>query len=163
RFHWLFFGNVGQRAAGAAGRPDASWLPQSTAIPSVAAAAASANGLPDMRAGYRALVGPAFRLENVSIFGSTPFLGGARRFGAVAAVAEVSPGFGWRIQTDQGNATALHPFDDARLILNMSVWESIEALRAFVYSTPAHLTVMKRRREWFERMEVYLALWWMPA
>ena len=45
----------------------------------------------------------------------------------------------------------------------MSVWESIEALRAFVYSTPAHLTVMKRRREWFDRMEVYLALWWVPA
>ena len=82
---------------------------------------------------------------------------------SVNAVADDSPGFVWRLQTDEGNATALHPFDDARLILNMSVWESIEALRAFVYSTPAHLTVMKRRREWFERMEVYLALWWMPA
>ena len=82
---------------------------------------------------------------------------------SVNAVADDSPGFVWRLQTDEGNATALHPFDDAGLILNMSVWESIEALRAFVYSTPAHLTVMKRRREWFERMEVYLALWWMPA
>jgi hypothetical protein len=82
---------------------------------------------------------------------------------SVNAVADDSPGFVWRLQTDDGNATALHPFDDAELILNMSVWESIEVLRAFVYSTPAHLTVMKRRREWFERMEVYLALWWVPA
>src|SRR2546430_1110855 len=77
---------------------------------------------------------------------------------SVNAVADDSPGFVWRLQTDEGNATALHPFDDAGLILNMSVWESIEALRAFVYSTPAHLTVMKRRREWFERTKVHAAV-----
>jgi hypothetical protein len=81
----------------------------------------------------------------------------------VNAVADQSPGFVWRLQTEEGNATALHVFDDDGLIVNMSMWESIEALRAFVYSTPAHLHVMKRRREWFERMDVYLALWWVPA
>jgi heme-degrading monooxygenase HmoA len=81
----------------------------------------------------------------------------------VNAVADESPGFVWRLQTEEGNATSLHVFDDDGLIVNMSVWESIEALRAFVYSTPAHLAVMKRRREWFERMDVYLALWWVPA
>jgi hypothetical protein len=81
----------------------------------------------------------------------------------VNAIADEGPGFVWRLQTEEGNATALHVFDDDGLIVNMSVWESIEALRAFVYSTPAHLEVMKRRREWFERMEVYLALWWVPA
>jgi hypothetical protein len=81
----------------------------------------------------------------------------------VNAVADQSPGFVWRLQTEEGNATALHVFDDDGLIVNMSVWESIEALRGFVYSTPAHLQVMRRRREWFERMEVYLALWWVPA
>lgn len=81
----------------------------------------------------------------------------------VNAVADQSPGFVWRLQADDGNATSLRVFDDDGLIVNMSVWESIEALRGFVYSTPAHLQVMRRRREWFERMEVYLALWWVPA
>ena len=82
---------------------------------------------------------------------------------SVNALADSAPGFVWRLQTEEGNATAVSVFDDDSLIVNMSVWESIEALRAFVYSTPAHLAVMKRRREWFERMETHLALWWIPA
>jgi Domain of unknown function (DUF3291) len=81
----------------------------------------------------------------------------------VNAVADSTPGFVWRLQAEEGNATSIPVFDDDALIVNMSVWESIEALRAFVYSTPAHLAVMRRRREWFERMEVHMALWWVPA
>jgi hypothetical protein len=81
----------------------------------------------------------------------------------VNALADSRPGFVWRLQTDAGNATALRPYDDDRIIVNMSVWESIEALRAFVYTT-MHAQVMRRRREWFERFATsYLALWWMPA
>jgi hypothetical protein len=82
---------------------------------------------------------------------------------SVNAVADSAPGFVWRLQTDEGNATAVRVLDDESLIVNMSVWESIEALRAFVYAKPAHLAVMRRRREWFERMETHLALWWVPA
>lgn len=82
---------------------------------------------------------------------------------SVNAVADGAPGFVWRLQTDEGNATSVRVLDDDSLIVNMSVWESIEALRSFVYSTPAHLAVMRRRREWFERMETHLALWWVPA
>ena len=52
--------------------------------------------------------------------------------------------------------------DDATIV-NLSVWESIEALRAFVYTDPEHLAVLRRRREWFGSMEAYLALWWIPA
>jgi hypothetical protein len=81
----------------------------------------------------------------------------------VNAVADSAPGFVWRLQTEEGNATGVPVFDDDSLIVNMSVWESIEALRAFVYTAPAHLAVMKRRREWFSRMETHLALWWIPA
>jgi hypothetical protein len=81
----------------------------------------------------------------------------------VNAVADSAAGFVWRLQAEDGNATSIPVFDDDSLIVNMSVWESIEALRAFVYSTPAHLAVMKRRREWFERMETHLALWWIPG
>jgi hypothetical protein len=85
------------------------------------------------------------------------------RLDPVNAVADATPGFVWRLQTDDGNATAVRAFDDDRLIVNMSLWESLEALRGFVYSNRAHLDVMRRRREWFERMEIYLVLWWVPA
>ena len=83
---------------------------------------------------------------------------------SVNAVADAAPGFVWRLQTDDGNATALRAFDDDRLMLNMSVWESLEDLRAFVYSSPAHLDVLRRRREWFEEMaELFVVLWWVEA
>jgi heme-degrading monooxygenase HmoA len=82
----------------------------------------------------------------------------------VNARADAAPGFVWRMQTEDGDATAVRGFDDDRLIVNMSVWESLEALRAFVYDDPEHLAVMRRRREWFARMgERFTALWWVPA
>ena len=81
----------------------------------------------------------------------------------VNAIADAAPGFVWRLQDSSGDATAIRAFDDERLIVNMSVWESIEALWAFVYDG-RHLEVMRRRREWFSRIaESYLALWWIPA
>jgi len=85
------------------------------------------------------------------------------RLDEINALADRTPGFVWRLQTEEGNATSLRPFDDERIALNMSVWESIEALRAYVYSS-AHAEVLRQRRDWFEKFErVYLALWWIPA
>jgi hypothetical protein len=81
----------------------------------------------------------------------------------INALADSSPGFVWRLQTAEGNATSLHSFDDPLIISNMSVWDSIEALRAFTY-TSAHTGIMSRRREWFERyVTAYMALWWIPS
>jgi Domain of unknown function (DUF3291) len=86
----------------------------------------------------------------------------------VNAVADAAPGFIWRLQTEDGNATSVRAFEwdqagSAGVIVNMSAWESVEALAAFVYSGP-HAAVLRRRREWFERMaEAYSALWWVPA
>jgi len=86
----------------------------------------------------------------------------------VNAVADEAPGFVWRLQTEDGNATAIRAFEDdaegadGGILINMSVWESVEALAAFVYGE-AHLAVLRGRREWFERMtDVYAALWWIP-
>ena len=62
----------------------------------------------------------------------------------VNAVADASPGFVWRLQTEDGDATAIRAFGDDRLIVNMSVWESVEALRGFVYGE-AHAAVIRRR------------------
>jgi hypothetical protein len=81
----------------------------------------------------------------------------------INAVADVSPGFVWRLQEESGNLTAIRLWDDDRLIVNMSVWASIEALEDYVYRS-AHVGVMRRRREWFERLEQrYVTLWWVPV
>ena len=74
----------------------------------------------------------------------------------VNAAADAAPGFIWRLQTEDGNATAVHAFEwdqagSADVLVNMSVWESVEALAAYVYSD-AHRQVLRRRRQWFERM-----------
>jgi hypothetical protein len=82
---------------------------------------------------------------------------------AINALADQSKGFVWRLQTDDGDATAVRPFADARILINLSVWSDLAALRAYVYRS-AHAAVMKRRREWFERFDrIYVALWWVPA
>jgi hypothetical protein len=81
----------------------------------------------------------------------------------INALADAHPGFVWRLQTEDGDATAIRPFGDERIIVNLSVWSSLEALRGFVYAT-RHLDVMRHRRRWFQRMaDPFLALWWVPA
>jgi Domain of unknown function (DUF3291) len=81
----------------------------------------------------------------------------------INAVAERSPGFVWRLQTAEGDATALHPTGEELVIPNMSLWESAEALADFVLRSD-HTPFLRRRREWFERYEsAYVALWWVPA
>jgi hypothetical protein len=89
--------------------------------------------------------------------------GFAARLADINALADGAPGVVWRLQTAEGNATSLHVFDDERLLLNMSVWESPEHLRAFVYRSD-HINVMRQRKAWFEKFEgIYLAMWWVPA
>ena len=81
----------------------------------------------------------------------------------INALAEASPGFVWRLKNDSGNATGIRASDDPNFIVNMSVWESIDALFAFVYIS-AHTKVMARRGEWFSKPdEAYQVLWWVPA
>ncbi len=93
-----------------------------------------------------------------------PVMEGFRsRLEPINAIADGSPGFVWRLQTAEGDATAIRAFDDDRIIVNMSVWESLEALHQFVYRSH-HVGPLRDRREWFEPMEgPILALWWIPA
>ncbi|UVE16210.1 DUF3291 domain-containing protein [Pseudomonas sp. LS44] len=82
---------------------------------------------------------------------------------AVNALAEQSAGFIWRLQTEEGDATSIQAFDDPQIIVNMSVWESFEALKGFVYSGE-HLRVMRNRSSWMAKLQTpILALWWIPA
>ena len=84
------------------------------------------------------------------------------RLDEINALADRSPGFVWRLQTETGNATYLRPYDDDRILFNMSVWETIDALRAYVYKT-AHVELLRDRAKWFDKFEgAYVALWWVP-
>jgi heme-degrading monooxygenase HmoA len=81
----------------------------------------------------------------------------------VNALADAAPGFVWRLQTDDGDATAIRPYEDERVMVNMSVWESLDTLKAFVHAAE-HRTYLVRRRQWFERMDQPItALWWVPV
>lgn len=85
------------------------------------------------------------------------------RLDEINALAEASPGFVWRLKTDAGNATELRPYEDERVMVNLSVWETPEHLKQYVYRS-AHVQVMRDRKAWFERLsDVHLALWWIPA
>lgn len=78
-------------------------------------------------------------------------------------LADSSHGFVWRFQTDDGNATAVRPYDDDQVLINISTWTSIEALSDYVYRS-MHTTYLRRKREWFDRMDdATIALWWVPA
>ena len=94
----------------------------------------------------------------------SPVMGGfVNRLVEINELAERSPGFVWRLQTDEGDATYFRPYDDDRILINMSVWESVESLREYVYRT-AHAELLRQRQEWFEQFSsTFLALWWVPA
>ena len=85
------------------------------------------------------------------------------RLPEINALADQSPGFVWRLQTEDGDATAVRPYEDTRILINLSVWADLPALRTYVYRS-AHAAIMRRRREWFERFDrIYVALWWVPT
>ncbi len=74
-----------------------------------------------------------------------------------------SPGFVWRHQTEDGNSTSIRVRGDPLILINFSVWESIESLFDYTYRS-AHSEVYRRRREWFEApAEAHLVLWWVPV
>jgi heme-degrading monooxygenase HmoA len=117
--------------------------------------------------------GVDYQLAQVNIARMLEPLDSPRLAGFVAALdpvnaaADAAPGFVWRLQTEDGNATSVQAFrwdaaGSAGVLVNMSVWESVEALAAYVYSD-THRQVLRRRREWFERVaEAVTALWWVP-
>jgi hypothetical protein len=92
-----------------------------------------------------------------------PIMSGfVQRLDEINALADGSKGFVWRFQTEAGNATYLRPFDDRRILFNMSVWETLEDLKDYVY-TSKHIELLKSKATWFKKLgEPHLALWWIP-
>ena len=86
----------------------------------------------------------------------------------VNAAGERAPGFRWRLQTEDGNATSIRAFewdagDSHGVIVNLTTWASVEDLAAFVFGA-VHTPIMRRRRQWFAKVAVATTtLWWVPA
>lgn len=80
----------------------------------------------------------------------------------INALAEASPGYVWRLQDEEGDATAIRPFG-ADVLVNLSVWDDVQSLSDYVYKS-VHTEMLKRRREWFDKVdEAHMVLWWVPA
>ena len=95
---------------------------------------------------------------------SDPLMAGfVEQLPVLNALADDAPGFVWRLQGTHGDATGLRsPLGDD-ILVNVSVWTSLETMKDYAYKT-AHLTVMRDRKSWFARLaEEHLALWWIPA
>jgi len=81
----------------------------------------------------------------------------------VNQLAEQSEGFIWRLQDEQGDATGIQAFSDPSMLVNMSVWQSIDALQNFMFRTH-HRDFLRRKKEWFTDMaEDSYVLWWIPT
>mgnify|MGYP001610704260 FL=1 len=81
----------------------------------------------------------------------------------INTLGDHSPGFVWRHQAADGNSTSVRVRGDDRIVINFTVWESVDALFEYAYHS-AHVDLFRRRREWFEEPTApYLVLWWVPA
>ncbi|WP_104029408.1 DUF3291 domain-containing protein [Vibrio jasicida] len=79
----------------------------------------------------------------------------------VNGIAEQSDGFVWRLKDESGDATSIKLFDDPNMIVNMSVWDNVDALKNFMFRTH-HRDFMRRKSEWFHRLvEDTYVLWWI--
>lgn len=94
---------------------------------------------------------------------SAQLQGFVARLDEINALADRSPGFVWRLQNETGSAAYLRPYDDDRILFNLSVWQTSEQLKAYVYRS-AHVELVRQRKSWFSHFGAsYIALWWVPA
>lgn len=85
------------------------------------------------------------------------------RLDEINGLAESSSGFIWRYQDDEGADVPERVFGKASIIVNLSVWESIDSLKQFVYKS-IHKELIKGKGEWMNKMpEMHQVLWWIPA
>jgi len=85
------------------------------------------------------------------------------RLDEINTLADRADGFIWRLKEDSGSATAIRVFDDPLLLINMSVWENLDALKHYVYKS-LHVELIKDRDAWFNKLgQSHQALWWIPV
>lgn len=87
----------------------------------------------------------------------------ANNLDQINALAESSPGFVWRLVGEGNDATSLRPFEDDMIIVNMSVWESVDQLKNYAYKSN-HTDFLRKRKQWFHLMkDAYFCMWWVKA
>lgn len=79
----------------------------------------------------------------------------------INAIAENQPGFVWRLKGDGNDAMDINAFEDPNVIVNLSVWADTESLFDFVYKNSEHRDIMRLRKQWFDRLEFHMVLWWV--
>ncbi|MEE9329446.1 MAG: DUF3291 domain-containing protein [Parvularculaceae bacterium] len=85
------------------------------------------------------------------------------RLDEINAIADKADGFIWRLQSDEGDATSIRVFNNPLLLVNMSVWRDLPALKNFVYQS-LHVKLIRDREAWFDKIQaMHQALWWIPA
>lgn len=89
--------------------------------------------------------------------------GFVERLDEINVLADAAPGFVWRLQSEEGDATSIQAFKDPLILVNMSVWENLESLKEYVYKS-LHVDVLRGRKQWFDKLEhMHQALWWIPT
>ena len=97
------------------------------------------------------------------VLDSNTMKGFVDRLDEINTLADKSPGFVWRLQTEEGDATSVQAFGDPMLIVNLSVWKDIESLKQFVYKSN-HVELVRDRDAWFSKMlQAHQVLWWIPV
>jgi len=81
----------------------------------------------------------------------------------VNAIAESQTGFVWRFTGSGNDALDIQAFENPNIAINMSVWSDIQSLVNFVYRNKDHKDIMRRRKEWFDRINFYMVLWWVES
>ncbi len=94
----------------------------------------------------------------------SPLLKGfVERIDEINALADVHEGFVWRLQDESGSAMLIQAFDSPDLLINMSVWGSVEALKKFTYQT-MHKELIRDKKQWFHHIkESHYVMWWIPV
>jgi len=101
--------------------------------------------------------------QAVDDMASEVMAGFVARLDEINALADAAPGFIWRLQTEEGDATSIQAFDDPSLLANMSVWADLESLKSYVYKS-AHVELIRDRDAWFSKLvSAHQVLWWVPA
>jgi hypothetical protein len=111
---------------------------------------------------------PAYQLAQINIalarddMASDLMSGFVSRLDEINTLAEGSPGFVWRLQSETGDATGIRVFDDPLMLVNLSVWDDVQALQNFVYKS-MHVELVRDRDAWFNKLKsAHQALWWVP-
>lgn len=99
--------------------------------------------------------------EGKAAIDSEVMQGFVERLDEINAIADSAPGFVWRLQTEDGDATTIQAFDNPNMLVNMSVWKDVSSLKNYVYRT-IHVELIQDRDAWFDKMKsAHQALWWI--